>query len=58
MKGLKGKGKVSLSFKYRIYPAPEIEQKLMETMKTKAKVYNKRIKSNTYYYLTPKSALK
>ncbi|ABP95670.1 MULTISPECIES: RNA-guided endonuclease InsQ/TnpB family protein [Metallosphaera] len=39
---MKSKGnKVTLSFKYRAYPTPEVERKLINTMEIEAKVYNK-----------------
>ncbi|BBL47287.1 transposase [Metallosphaera sedula] len=39
---MKSKGnKVTLSFKYRAYPTPEIERKLINTMEIEAKVYNR-----------------
>ncbi|WP_420807161.1 helix-turn-helix domain-containing protein [Acidianus manzaensis] len=36
----KNKNTITLFYKYRIYPAPEVEQKLVKTMETEAKVYN------------------
>ncbi|ARM75489.1 RNA-guided endonuclease InsQ/TnpB family protein [Acidianus manzaensis] len=36
----KNKNTITLSYKYRIYPTPEVEQKLAKTMETEAKVYN------------------
>ena len=32
--------KIQLSFKYRIYPTREVEEKLLRVMQVEAKVYN------------------
>jgi len=51
----KKNNKIQLSFKYRIYPTREVEEKLLKIMQVEAKVYNalldavnnKRKKDNT-----------